>query len=72
MQYGPCAESQSFLGDMRDCMDSVCGESQCMGYVFSFYINKDVDTDVNATQDIISVHMQFENICNLREERTSC
>ena len=24
---------------------------------FSFYIDKDVDTDVNATQDIISVHM---------------
>ena len=57
MQYGPCAESTNFLGDMRDCMDSVCCELQYMGYVFSFCIDKDVDTDVNATQDIISVHM---------------
>ena len=72
MQFGCCAESQGFLGDVRDCMDSVCGELQDGLYVFSFYIDKDVDTVVNATQDIIGVHMSFENICNLREERTSC
>ena len=36
MQYGPCAESTNFLGDMRDCMDSVCCELQYMGYVLFF------------------------------------
>ena len=50
-------ESQGFLGDMRDCMDSVCNELQGGLCIFSFYIDKDVDTAFSATQDIISVHM---------------
>ena len=56
MQYGCCAESQGFLGDARDCMDSFA-ENHNVWAMYFFYIDKDVDTDVNATQDIISVHM---------------
>ena len=34
LQYGRCVESQSFLGDVRDCMDSVCKRFQCGLYDF--------------------------------------